>query len=534
MRERRVLVCCILASSLVGMDSMMTTVALPAMAADLGAGLAEQQWIVAAFLLAVGGLLLAGGALGDVYGRARMLLIGVAGFGVAGIVSAVAPNAWLLIGGRLLQGVAAACILPSVLAVITATFAGERRSRAISVWSAWSGLSVIAGPLIGGLLVDLVSWRAVYLAELPLAAVTLVLALRIVRESPAEQRVAGRIDVVGAILTVPSVGGIASYLIQGPRTGWTDPGTLAILVIGVVALVALIMWERRVANPLLPLRLFRVRTFSILNLVTFLLYGGLIGAGTYTVIYLQDGLGYHPALAGVIGSVPIIVLFLLAGRVGTWSDRYGRNGFVAAGSVVAGLGILLLMAAGTNPVVILVSVTVHGVGLALLVPPLTSGVMSAVDDRWAGVASGINNAVARIGSMIAIAVVGAVISTQFAASLDRELSGAAAGSGLGAAVEAAKSRPLSRQPAEEVTGPDRATLQPALATASTDAFRAAAGVTGGLAVIAGIIAFVGTRQGSRRTDHYDAAGTVGCPFTGARSHPDAPPIAAAPAPAQSR
>lgn len=529
MRERRVLVCCILASSLVGMDGMMTTVALPAMAEDLGAGLAEQQWIVAAFLLAVGGLLLAGGALGDVYGRARMLMVGVAAFGVAGVVSAVAPNAWLLIGGRLLQGVAAACVLPSVLAVITATFAGERRSRAISAWSAWSGLSVIAGPLIGGLLVDLVSWRAVYLAELPLAVVTLVLAVRIVAESPAEQRVGGRIDVVGAVLTVPSVGGVAFYLIQGPRTGWTHPGSLAAVIIGVVALVALIAWERRVANPLLPLRLFRVRTFSILNLVTFLLYGGLIGAGTYTVIYLQDGLGYHPALAGVIGAVPIIVLFILAGRVGTWSDRYGRNGFVAAGSVVAGLGILLLMAAGSNPVVILVSVTIHGVGLALLVPPLTSGVMSAVDDRWAGVASGINNAVARTGSMIAIAVVGAVISLQFAASLDRELAGPARGPEFAAAVEAAKSRPLARETTAELTEQDRAALQSALAAASTVAFRAAAGVTGGLAVIAGIIAFVGTRQGGRRSDRYDAAGSVGCAITGARSHPDAPPIGPAPA-----
>lgn len=522
--QRAVLICCILASSLVGLDSMMTTVALPAIAADLGVGLSVQQWIIAAFLLAVGGLLLAGGALGDVYGRARMLAIGTAAFGVATVVSALAPVPVLLIVGRLLQGAAAACVLPSVLAVITSAFEGERRGRAIAIWSAWSGLSVIIGPLIGGLLVDALSWRAIYLAELPLAVVTLVLAVRIIRARAAEARVAGRVDVLGAILTVPAIGGLAFYLIQGPQLGWLHPGPLAALVFALVAAITLISWERRAANPLLPLELFRIRAFSVLNLVTFLLYGGLIGAGTYTVIFLQDGLNYHPALAGVIGSVPVMVLFLLSGRVAALADRYGKTGFVAGGSVVAGLGILLLLTTDGNLGLIMTSVVVHGLGLAMLVAPLTSGVMSAVDDNRAGAASGVNNAVARTGSMIAIAVLGVVMSARFAATLDSSLAGQQLSPALQAAADLAKTRPLARTSAAELGDADRAFLEPALAEASVAAFHSTAAVAGGLAVVAGIIAFVGSRQWVRRHGRYDVAGIRGCAITGVRGHVEAPPI----------
>lgn len=513
---------CVLASSMVGLDGIMTTVALPAITADLDAGLTTQQWIVAAFLVALGGLLLAGGSLGDVHGPSRVLALGVAGFLAATLVVALAPTPGVLVGGRLLQGAAVALILPTVMAVLTTTFSGERRTRAISLWAAWSGVPVFAGPLIGGLLIDAVGWRAVYLAELPLIALTLLLLLRVLRLSPDRGR-GGAVDAAGAALSVLTIGSAAFVLIQGPRLGWSHPALAAATAVGFLTAAALVAWERRAANPVLPLGLFRNRGFAVLNLVTFLLYGGLIASGTYTVIYLQNGLGLHPAAAGVIGGIPLMVLSLLSGRLSVYADRWGGDLFVAAGSTLAGVAILLLLSVGLDTgaavVLVLISVVVHGLGLAMLVAPLTSGVMSAVPDGRAGVASAVNNAVARIGSMVAIAVVGVVMTAQFTATLDAGLAGRPMGPGSHAAIAEAADRPLSTERTAGLAGEEAARLDRARAQASVAAFHAGMALSGGLTVAAGILALAGTRR-RRGTVRYRSADTVGCPITGMRSHPD--------------
>lgn len=517
--NRLVLLACVLASSLVGMDSMMTTVALPAIADGLHVGLSAQQWIVAAFLLAVGSLLLVGGALGDVYGRRPVFGLGVLGFGAAALVCAAAPSAPVLIAGRLAQGAAAALLLPSVLAVITATFEGTERSRAIASWSAWSGLSVIAGPVVGGVLISAVSWRAIYLIQVPCAVLVFLLIRRATptrsAAEPAEvggsegagSRM-GPVDVVGALLAVPTVGGPAFFLIQGPQLGWGHPLVAAGLVAGVFTGLAFVWWERRARNPVLPLGLFRVRAFTVINIVTFVLYGALIASGTYTVLFLQDNLGYPPAVAGVAGAVPIVALFVLSGRFGALADRFGGRRFIAGGSIVAGVGMLLLLRAGAGAdlvTVILPAVLVHGLGLAMVVAPLTSGVMSSVDDARAGAASGVNNAVARIGSMVAIAVVGALISLQFSAAVDRALDEMPSAARLASVAERAADRPLSDTPADDLTVEQRDALRPILEQASVQAYRSGMLLAGGLAIVAGVIAFVGLRR--QPTSRYAAATT---------------------------
>jgi predicted MFS family arabinose efflux permease len=324
---------------------------------------------------------------------------------------------------------------------------------------------------------------------------------------------------------VPSVGGPAFFLIQGAQLGWLDPLVLGALVAGLVAAVGFVWWQRRAPAPLLPLGLFRARRFTVLNLVTFILYGALISCGTYTVVFLQDSLGYHPAVAGVVASVPIMLLFVLSGWFGGLADRFGGRWFIGGGAAVAGLGMLLLLRveAGADLVtVVLPAVVVHGLGLAMLVAPLTSGVMSAVPADRAGVASGVNNAIARTGSMVAIAAVGVLISLQFSASLDRGAQATPLTPALQRAVQQAHERPLAATLAGSFTSDERARIEPILSAASVDAFRLAVGVTGALALAASAITLAAGRE--RSDPAYDAAGTLGCPVTGARTHRDAAPI----------
>ncbi|MEV0663133.1 MFS transporter [Actinomadura luteofluorescens] len=490
--KRQALVACILSSSLVGMDGMMTPVALPDIADDLNAGLAVQQWVVAAFLLALGGLLLVGGALGDVFDRWRIFATGAAGFGVSALLVTLAPTAPLLVAGRLLQGAAAALLVPGALAVITTVFEGDERSRAIGSWTAWSGLSVIGGPLVGGALVDAVSWRAVYGVLVPMAAVTLFF---ILRATPRGVREAGtgRVDWGGAFLAVPAVGGPVFALIQGPGSGWGDPWVLGALVAGAMAAAGLAWWERRARDPLLPVRLFRIPAFAVLNVVTLTLYGALISSGFYTVLFLQQTAGYPPAAAGLAAAVPVLVLLVLSRRFGALADRYEPRWFIAGGALVAAAGILLMLRtdAGADFLsTVLPSVLVHGVGLAMLVAPLTSGVLSAAPAGLAGAASGVNNAVARIGSLLGMVAVGIMVSVSFSAALDDQALPPAV-------VRQAQERPLVGAPPAGVPASEREHVRRALSTASVDAFHTAVGAIGGLALLAAVVGAVGLRRPQR-------------------------------------
>ncbi|GGQ45164.1 MFS family permease [Actinomadura coerulea] len=487
--KRTALMACILSSSLVGMDGMMTPVALPDLADDLNAGLAVQQWVVAAFLLALGSLLLVGGALGDVVDRWRIFAAGAAGFGASALVVAVAPTASLLVAGRLAQGATAALLVPGALAVITTTFEGDERSRAIGSWTAWSGLSVIGGPLAGGVLVDVVSWRAVYGVLVPMAALTLFFILRATPRGAREAQ-AGSVDWGGALLTVPAVGGPVFALIEGPGSGWGSRLVVGALVAGAAAIAGLAWWEPRACDPLLPVRLLQVPAFMTLNAVTLVLYGALISSGFYTVLFLQQTAGYPPAAAGLAAAVPVVVLLVLSRRFGALADRHGPRRFIVGGALVVAAGILLMLRTDAHAdflSVVLPSVLVHGVGLAMLVAPLTSTVLSAAPDGLTGAASGMNNAVARIGSLLGTVAVGLVVSATFPAALDDH--------GLPpAVVRQAEDRPLASTPSADVPVSERARVREVLSAASVDAFHVAVGAMGGLALLAAMIGAVGARR----------------------------------------
>lgn len=375
---------------------------------------------------------------------------------------------------------------------------------------------MIAGPALGGVLIDTVSWRAVYGVLVPLTAVVVLLIFRATPTRTRSRRTGDPADWGGALLGVPAVGGPAFALIQGPAAGWGDPLVLGAIVLGGLSVVAFLWWERRHARQPMPaMHLFDNHNFVVLNIATFLLYGALISSGVYTVLFLNQTAGYSAAAAGLAAAVPIIVLFFLSTPFGSLADRFPSRWFIGGGSLVAGAGILLLLRAEADADflgVVLSSVLLHGLGLAMVVAPLTAAVLAAAGDEHAGVASGINNAVARIGSLFAIAVVGVVVLARFSATLDQTLSGQRLGEAAHNALEQARQRPFSTTVSGEL-GPDETRLlSEALTDASVEAFRLGIGVIGALAFLAGLLGMVGIR-GQQRT--FDAARCPGGALAGA-------------------
>ena len=295
---RFILIATILGSSIVFIDATVVNVALPSIQRDLGGGLAAQQWIVDAYLLTLGSLILVGGSLGDIFGAVRVFRIGVTGFGVASALCAVAPTATVLIVCRGLQGMAGALLTPASLAVITTTFAGPERGAAIGTWTAWSGVSTVAGPLLGGWLIGVSSWRVIFLLNLPIVGAALALALT--KLPRRDVRKAGvRVDYVGGVLCVCGLGGIVLAFIEQPLRGWSDVVVLGGLAGGTLCLVAFVLWELRQPQPMLPLGLFRRRNFSVTNVETFAVYGGLSAWGFFLAVYLQQIAGRETPAAVV-------------------------------------------------------------------------------------------------------------------------------------------------------------------------------------------------------------------------------------------
>lgn len=401
--SRRGLAACILASGIVFLDGSVVNVALPAMRADLDAGLAEQQWIVEAYLLTLGALILVGGSLGDLIGRKRVFTVGLVSFGVTSLGCAVAPDAVTLIAGRALQGVAGALLVPSSLAVIMEAYEEPERSAAIGSWTAWTGIAFVIGPLGGGALIEFVSWRWIFAVNAPLVAVALVLLTAIPgRLDECPER--ARIDWLGGVLGAVGLGGVVYALIERET---------AYGAAGAAALVAFFVHERRAAAPMLPLGLFAERNFAAGNLTTLAVYGGLGAMGFFVTIFLQEVAGYSPVGAG-LALLPItLVLFALSRRAGALAGRVGARWFMAGGPLLCAIGTLMLsrLDAHVDYVAdVLPGVLVFGLGLAVTVAPLTSAVLDAAPSRHAGVASGVNNAVARIASLLAIAGVGAIVT----------------------------------------------------------------------------------------------------------------------------
>lgn len=421
-QQRLTLVATILGSTVVFLDSTVVNVALPAIGEDLGAGLAGQQWIFEAYLLALVSLLLVGGAMGDQFGRRRLFTIGLAGFGVTSAACALAPTTEALVAARALQGFTGALLVPGSLALIAAAFEGPARGRAVGTWTAWSGIATVVGPAGGGALVDGLSWHWIFWLNLPLVALTLYLTRIGVAESR-DPEAARSIDVGGVVLSALGLGGPVFALIEQPTYGWGHPLVYLPLIGGLAALVAFFWREHRTAEPMLDLSLFRNRIFSVVNGATLTIYAALSGSTFFLTLFLQQVAGYT-ALAAGLATTPIsILLFLLSPRFGKLAVATGPRLPMTAGPALAGLGIFLLAGLDAEPdyvVEILPGVLLFGLGLSATVAPLTATVLDAVAPGKVGAASGVNNAVARVAGLLAIAVIGALVSAQFATTLEEK------------------------------------------------------------------------------------------------------------------
>ncbi|MGH3025637.1 MAG: MFS transporter, partial [Gaiellaceae bacterium] len=407
-RDGGPLVASILGSSMAFIDGSVVNVALHAIESDLGGGLAAQQWIVDAYLLTLGSLILVGGSLGDIFGELRMFTLGVAAFGVASVLCAVAPDSTTLIVFRGVQGVAGALLTPASLAVITSTFSGAERGAAIGTWTAWSGISFVVGPLLGGWLIDVSSWRVIFLINVPIALATVLLSLRLSgRREDLHKDV--RVDLPGATLCAAGLGLLVAGFIEQPSLGWGNPLVPGGIAGGLVLLAIFVVYEMHTAMPMLPLQLFRLRNFSVTNIETLSVYGGLSGLSVFLSLFLLEFCGYDPFHAG-LATLPItVVMFFLSRYAGRLSMQYGPHVFMAIGPIVAGVSLIALarLPADLNYWVDLLPPLVgFSVGLSMTVAPLTTTVLSDAGPGDAGIASGVNNAVARVAGLVVVAVLG--------------------------------------------------------------------------------------------------------------------------------
>jgi len=410
--RRVVLVVAILASFVAFLDGSIVNVALPAIADDLGGGVTLQQWVVDAYLLTLGSLMLVAGSLSDTFGRVRILRAGLVGFAAMSLVAAFAPTSGLLITARALQGVAAALLVPSSLALITTTYTGKSMGKAIGTWTAWTGVAFLIGPLVGGGLVDSVGWRWVFgLVVLPVI-VTLVLMSRLPRDAHSGTATdAAHVDVPGAILAALGLAGPVFALIEGQRVGFRDPFIIAALAVGLACLAAFVVWERRAAHPMLPLRLFSLRSFTVANLATIGIYAS-VSLGTLMIPLVVQEVGHLPATVSGLVTLPTTLVSLALSRYfGGLAARFGPRPFMVLGPLVTACGFLWMLTTHDPLNVwaeIVPGVVLFGFGMTLTATPLTSTVLSEIVPAEAGIASAVNNAISRVAGLVAIAFVGVI------------------------------------------------------------------------------------------------------------------------------
>jgi EmrB/QacA subfamily drug resistance transporter len=394
----------VLGSAVAFLNASVVNVALPAIDEEFGAGVSGVQWVANGYLLTMASLILLGGSIGDLYGRRKTFLVGLAILSVASVAAAFAPTLPLLVAARLIQGVGAAAMTPASLAIVDTAFHRDERSEAVGMWAAGSAVASAAGPFVGGWLVDEVSWRWVFAVSLPLAGVAAWATIRHVPETavPGERD----LDLAGGITATLGVAGVVYALIQGPDVGWG--GAVALIgVLGAASCIAFVAVERRTSHPMLPLRLFRIRQFSGTNAVTLIVYFAIGGAFFLATLQLQTVVGYSATAAG-LAWIPLNVLMIVGSpRAGALSARHGPRDLMAAGAVVLGIGMLLMtrIGAGSSYLVdVLPAVVVVGIGLALMVAPLTAAVLASVEDADVGISSAVNNATARTAGLLATAV----------------------------------------------------------------------------------------------------------------------------------
>jgi EmrB/QacA subfamily drug resistance transporter len=503
-RKRWTLVACILGSGIVLLDGTAVNVALPSIQRALGGGLAAQQWVVNAYLLTLGSLILIGGSLGDLYGERRIFALGVGGFGATSLLCALAPSIGVLIAARALQGVAGALLVPSALAVIVATFDEAERGPAIGSWTAWGGIATVLGPLAGGELLAIGSWRWIFLLNLPftIACVTLILVAipKAARPTASGESAARRIDLPGAALCALGLGGPVFALIEQPRLGWSSPGVLVPLIAGVALLGGFVAYEWRARDPMLPMGLFRRRNFSAGNVETFAMYAGLAVLFFFLVLFLQQVGGYTPLQSGLATLPVTLVMFALSRRFGALADKHGPRLFMGLGPLVAALGLLLFQRVGTNVDYVsdvLPALLVFSLGLSMTVAPLTAAVLAGAERTQAGIASAVNNAVARVAGLLGTAAVGAAIATAFATSLDGNLSGVRLGPAAEAAVREAKRLPLGLPDVHGLPPRQAHAVLSAAQAASLHSFHLGLAIAAVLVALGGIAGALGVRNPER-------------------------------------
>jgi EmrB/QacA subfamily drug resistance transporter len=410
--QRLVLAIAILSSFVAFLDGSVINVALPAMSAELGGGLQTQQWLVDAYLITLGSLILLAGSLSDMFGRIVVLRAGLIGFGVVSVLIAISPPiAELVIVLRGLQGVAGALLVPSSLAIIMSTFRDRAQSKAIGQWTAWTSAAFLAGPVLGGLFVDFLSWRLVFAINVLPIAVTIWLLFVLKQQDVRREGV--RVDYLGGALGIVGLGGPVFALIEYSRYGWDSPVIYLPFVIGMLSLAAFLWWQSKSKSPMLPLELFRVRNFSAGNVATAFIYGALALGGLIVVVFLQQVAGF-PATVAALAFLPVSVgNVLLSSFWGGLSGKYGPRLFMSIGPVLAGIGYLLFLRMGDSVNYwwdVLPGVIVFSAGLSMTVAPLTSGILGSIPATQAGIGSAVNNAVARVAGLVAIAMLGLILA----------------------------------------------------------------------------------------------------------------------------
>jgi EmrB/QacA subfamily drug resistance transporter len=408
-QQRLVLVVAILASFVAFLDGSVINVALPAIMREMGGGLSLQQWVVDAYLITLGSLILLAGSLSDLFGRQRILSLGLLGFGVASVLCAIAPNGTFLIIFRALQGIAGALLVPSSLALIISTFSGAAQGKAIGTWTAWTGIAFIFGPLLGGFFVDSTSWRLIFAINLLPIAVTLWLIRRIEKTDTRKDRVP--LDTTGALLCAVGLAAAVYGLIEQSHYGWGGWMIWGSLAAGALLLATFVVYESRVKHPMLPLSLFSVRNFSFGNMATTTIYAGLSVATFLLAVFVQQVGGYTAIEAGLALMPVTLIMFFLAPRFGALSGKFGPRWFMTFGPLLGAVGFLLMLTVDKNVSYwpqLMPGILLFGIGLSATVPPLTSAVLGSIDSKQAGIGSAVNNAIARVAGLVAVALIGIV------------------------------------------------------------------------------------------------------------------------------
>lgn len=486
---RWVLAATILGSSMAFIDGTVVNVALPILQVDLNATVVEAQWVVESYALFLAALILVGGSLGDNFGRRRIYAIGIVIFTIASIWCGFAPDAGQLIAARALQGIGGALLIPSSLALISASFAEEQRGRAIGTWSGFTAITTALGPVLGGWLVENLSWRWVFFINIPFAIAVLVILLRVPESR--DETTDAHIDWAGALLCTLGLGGITFGLIESATYSLTHPLVFGALLIGVIAFIGFIIVEIRSPAPMMPLSMFKSAAFSGANLLTLLLYAGLGGALFFLPFNLIQVQGYSPTAAGAAFLPFVLIMFFMSRWSGGLVATYGSKLPLIIGPLIAAVGFGLFTLPGIGGsywTTFFPAVAVLGIGMAISVAPLTTTVMGAVESSRAGLASGVNNAISRVASLLSIAILGLVILGTFNANLDQQLAALQLPADIQQAIDDQRTSMAAAEAPETLDATLAATINQTIDEAFVAGFRLVMFIAAGLAIASALSA----------------------------------------------